>query len=140
MKKKRVRNRFLEELRRIPVVRVACKNCDISHNSIYRWRNEDPEFMEAMDKALSDGEDMINDLAESKLLALINDSHFSSIRFWLTSRHPKFKKMDIDRQKQEDDFSKQDEIIKALGLTDRDFEDDKAEETAKRIRDYLANQ
>jgi len=32
-----------------------------------------------------------------------------------------------------------DEIIKALGLTDEDFEDDKLEHTTKKIRDYIAS-
>lgn len=137
MKKKRVRDKFLEELRRVPVVRVACKNCGISHNTVYRWRKEDSKFKELMDQALNEGEDMINDLAESKLLTLINDEHFSAIRFWLTFRHPKFKKSEIIKNEEQE--HQHDEIIKALGLTDEDFEDDRAEATSKKIKEYLAN-
>lgn len=145
MKKERIRNKFLEELRRVPVVRVACKNSGISHNSVYRWYNEDPEFKKDMDQALSEGEDMINDLAESKLLTLINDTHFSAIRFWLTSRHSAYRQpsratireaileQEIEKRKREE----ADEMMRVLGLTIKDFSDENRGETSKKIAEYL---
>ena len=56
MKKERVSDKFLNELRRVPVVQVACERCGISRESVYRWRKEDPEFFEKMVEAQNEGE------------------------------------------------------------------------------------
>jgi len=96
MKKDRIQKTFLTELKRIPIVQVACEKSGISRNSIYRWRKEDEKFRKLMDKALSEGEALINDMSESQLLVLIKEKSFSAIRFWLNHRNPKFKdKMEV---------------------------------------------
>lgn len=102
-KKNKVKNSFLEELKKIPIVQVACERTGISRNSIYRWKREDKDFSKLMDEALSEGEDLVNDMSESQLLTLIKEKNFSAIRFWLNHRNPKFKdkvevttKVDID--------------------------------------------
>lgn len=92
MKKDRVQDDFLEELRRVPVVQIACKKCDISRNSVYRWRKEDKEFAKLMDEAIQEGEDVMSDLGESQLLTLMKEKNFPAIKFWLSHRNPKFKK------------------------------------------------
>ena len=70
-KKKKVRNIFLAELKKVPIVQVACEKTGISRNSIYRWKREDKNFSKAMDKALAEGEALVNDMSESQLLTLI---------------------------------------------------------------------
>ena len=147
MKKKRVRDKFLEELRRVPIISVACQNCGVSRNTVYRWRNEDPIFLKSMDTALVEGESSVHDLAESKLVGLINKSNLQAIRFWLTSRNSKYKtpsrmairadviEEEIERREQE----KNDQTIKALGLTDKDFEEENRIATSKKISDYLSS-
>ena len=90
-KKNKVKDSFLEELKKIPIVQVACEKTGISRNSIYRWKREDKEFSKSMDKALTEGEDLVNDMSESQLLTLIKEKNFSAIRFWLNHRNPKFK-------------------------------------------------
>ena len=44
-----------------------------------------------MDKAIEEGEALINDMSESQLISLIRDKNFSAVRFWLTHRNPKFR-------------------------------------------------
>ncbi len=90
-KKNKVKDSFLEELKKIPIVQVACEKTGISRNSIYRWKREDKEFSKLMDKALAEGEDLVNDMSESQLLILIKEKNFAAIRFWLNHRNPKFK-------------------------------------------------
>ena len=90
-KKNKVKDSFLEELKKIPIVQVACEKTGISRNSIYRWKREDKEFSKLMDEALAEGEDLVNDMSESQLLTLIKEKNFSAIRFWLNHRNPKFK-------------------------------------------------
>ena len=51
MKKHKKAKEFLEEYCEVPFVNYACKRVGISRNTIYKWRNEDPEFRSEMDKA-----------------------------------------------------------------------------------------
>ena len=90
-KKNKVKDSFFEELKKIPIIQVACEKTGISRNSIYRWKREDKEFSKSMDKALAEGEDLVNDMSESQLLTLIKEKNFSAIRFWLNHRNSKFK-------------------------------------------------
>ncbi len=137
MKKKRVLTKFLEELEKIPIVQVACDRCGISRNSIYRWRNEDPEFQILMDQALDEGEALLNDVSESQLFALIKDKNFSAIKYRLDKRHPKYM-----RQEKEVLLPRQpdtDTVVKKLGLTEEDFLEENYDKTIVRITRYLTN-
>lgn len=91
MKKTKLKNVFLEELRRIPIVQVVCEKVGVSRVSVYRWRNKDEKFSEEMDTALAEGEALINDMTEAQLLNLIKEQNWNAISFWLRHRNPKFK-------------------------------------------------
>ncbi len=91
MKKNKVQDAFLEQLRRVPIVQVACEKVSLSRNSVYRWRADDPEFAKAMDEALAEGEVLINDMGESQLLTLMKEKNWHAISFWLRKRNPKFR-------------------------------------------------
>lgn len=115
MKKNKVQKQFLDHLRTIPIVQVACKKSGISRNSVYRWRKEDSEFKKAMDRALKEGEDFVNDMSESQLITLIQEKNWSAIRFWLSHRNKKFRdKIEITAQhKVRDELSpEQERLIK----------------------------
>jgi len=90
MKKDKKKNEFLEQLRKTPVIQIAAEKVSISRNSVYKWRKEDPEFHKAMELALIEGEELINDISESTLLSLIKDRKWQALSFWLSHRHPKF--------------------------------------------------
>lgn len=97
MKKNKVKNAFLEQLRKIPIVTVACEKVGVSRNSVYRWKNDDEEFSKEMERALADGEALVNDMSESQLLSLIQEKNWSAISFWLRHRNPKFReRIEID--------------------------------------------
>ncbi len=91
MKKAKVRKQFLEELRKIPIVQVACEKSGISRNSIYRWKNEDEEFAKEMEAAITEGEALVNDMTENQLLFLLKEGNWPAISFWLRHRNPKFR-------------------------------------------------
>ena len=78
---------LLEQLRKVPIVHIACQKVGISRASFYRWRAEDPEFAEEADKAVREGVQIVNDMAESQLIAAIKNENISAIRFWLQNRH-----------------------------------------------------
>ncbi len=91
MKKNKFQDQFLEELRKVPIVQVACEKTGLSRNSIYRWRKEDKDFLKKMDTALSEGVALVNDMSESQLLTLIKEKNYPAISFWLRHRNDNYK-------------------------------------------------
>ena len=90
-KKSRLQEAFFSELKKVPIVLVACEKSGVSRNSVYRWKREDKEFSKVMDEALAEGEALVNDMSESQLLTMIREKNWSAISFWLRHRNPRFK-------------------------------------------------
>jgi len=119
MKKNKVRDAFLEQLRKVPIVQVACEKVGVSRNSVYRWKNDDPEFEKAMNEALKDGEDLVNDMSEHQLLSLIREKNWHAISFWLRKRNPKFKdRIEVEVAPRQEDLTPEQEatVREALRL------------------------
>ncbi|MBU4536555.1 hypothetical protein KJ603_00770 [Patescibacteria group bacterium] len=91
MKKDRIKELFLEQIRKIPIIQVACKKVGVARSSVYRWRDEDEEFSKALEKSLIEGEALINEMSESQLISLIHEKSWQAISFWLRKRSPRFK-------------------------------------------------
>jgi len=91
MKKDKTSKQFLEELKKVPIVQVACEKTGVSRNSVYRWRRGDKKFEEEMDKAMSEGVAFVNDMSESQLLTMIKEKNWSAISFWLRHRNDNYK-------------------------------------------------
>lgn len=127
MKTVKDKKMFLENLKKIPIIQAACERSNVSRASVYRWKNEDKDFAKALDKALSEGESLINDLSEGQLISLIKEKNFSAIRFWLNHRHNKFRdRMELTTkiEKQEDLTPEQEEAVRqALCLASLDKSD-----------------
>ena len=103
MKKNKIKNAFLEELKKVPIVAVACEKTGVSRNSVYRWKNTDKEFSTEMETALAEGEALVNDMSESQLLTLIKEKNWHAISFWLRHRNPKFRdKVEITTKASDD--------------------------------------
>lgn len=91
MKKNKFQDKFLDELKKVPIVQVACEKTGLSRNSIYRWRKEDKNFLKKMDESLMEGVDLVNDMSESQLLTLIKEKDYPAISFWLRHRNSNYK-------------------------------------------------
>jgi len=91
MKKDRAQEKFLTELSKLPVVTAVCETLNISRNSVYRWRKEDPGFAKKMDEALVEGETRLIEVAETNLISLVQDSDWKAIHFVLSRRSPKYR-------------------------------------------------
>lgn len=90
------RELLLEQLRKTPIAQLACERSGVGRTTYYRWRREDDAFRKISDEAMRDGEEMINDLSESQILAMIKDRNFQAIQLWLRQHHPKYgNKMEI---------------------------------------------
>ncbi len=81
---------LLEQLRKTPIIQIACEKLNISRMSFYRWKQEDPEFAKNIDDALLDGQLLVNDLAESQLISAIKDRNMHAVMAWLKHHHPSY--------------------------------------------------
>ena len=81
---------LIDLLRKAPIVEVACKKIGISRATYYRWRQDNPSFAKESDDAIKNGYLLINDLAESHLIAEIQSRKMSAIAFWLKHNHPNY--------------------------------------------------
>lgn len=81
---------LLEQLKKTPIVHIACEKASVGRATYYRWRGEDAEFRKQADDALSEGEALITDMSESQLITLIKEKNFSAIHLWLRQHHPKY--------------------------------------------------
>ena len=90
MKKEKFKNSIIERLKQTPIVQIACKKIGISRATYYRWRKQDKEFAKAADLAILAGTLLVNDMAESQLLAAIRDQKLGAIVFWLKYHHKSY--------------------------------------------------
>ena len=81
---------LLEQLKKTPVVQIACEKAGVGRATYYRWRKEDSEFTKQSDQALHDGSLLVNDMAESQLMSAIKDKNMTAIIFWLKHHHPAY--------------------------------------------------
>lgn len=78
------------QLRKTPIVQLACERVGVARSTYYRWRADDRIFARAADHAIEGGKFFINDLAESKLMQLIQNNNLTAIIFWLKHNHPMY--------------------------------------------------
>jgi hypothetical protein len=81
---------MLEQLKKTPIVQIACEKVGIARWTYYRWRKEDPAFRTSSDESLQEGTAFVNDMAESQLLASLRDGNFAAVTFWLKHHHPSY--------------------------------------------------
>lgn len=91
MKTKEEREIILNQLKKTPIVQIACDKTGISRTTYYRWRQNNKKFKSDSDKAIINGKTMINDMAESQLINAIKDKNFQAIKFWLVTHHIDYK-------------------------------------------------
>jgi len=90
MKTKNEKQLLIEQLKKTPVVQVACEKVGIGRATFYRWKNDDEKFATTVNEAIIDGNDLVNDMAESQLMSAIRDKNLTAIIFWLRNHHPSY--------------------------------------------------
>ncbi len=82
---------LLEQLRKTPIIQIACEKIGLGRATFYRWKADDSAFAKAVDDALLEGKLLVNDLAESQLIGAIKDRNLTAITYWLRHHHRDYK-------------------------------------------------
>jgi len=89
-RQEKYKEQLLEQLKKTPVVHVACDKAGVGRATYYRWRKEDLEFAKKANEAMLEGSLLINDMAESQLISAIKDKNLGAITYWLKHHHPTY--------------------------------------------------
>lgn len=81
---------LIEQIKKTPVIQVACEKVGVSRATFYRWKKSDPKFADKAEIALNEGSQMINDMAESQLISAIKEGNLTGIIFWLKNHHKQY--------------------------------------------------
>ena len=87
---KEKKKELIEQLRKTPVIEVACKKIGIGRATFYRWKKSDQKFADQADLALHEGSQLVNDMAESQLITSIKNGNMTGIIFWLKNHHRQY--------------------------------------------------
>ncbi len=87
---KNKKKELVEQLRKTPVIEVACKKIGIGRATFYRWKKRDQKFAEEAEFALNEGSQLVNDMAESQLITSIKNGNMTGIIFWLKNHHKQY--------------------------------------------------
>ena len=90
MKKDSAKKILIEQLKKMPIIQIACDRTNVARCSFYRWRKEDKKFVKEADAAIAEGEALITEMSESQLISLIRDRNFQALQLWLRHHHPKY--------------------------------------------------
>lgn len=89
-RKAREQASLLEQLKKIPIVSIACEKAGIGRATYYRWKKEDEDFAKIANEALAEGTQLVSDMAESQLLGAIRDGNLGAVMYWLKHRNPHY--------------------------------------------------
>jgi len=93
--------KLLAELRKMPVVQVACQRANIPRSTYYRWLEADSIFAEDAKQALNFSTGIVNDMAVSKAIEGIKDGIPIYVIYWLNNRHSDFNQLKASRNPNE---------------------------------------
>ena len=86
----KVKQAFLEQLKRTPTIETSCQKVSVSRATVYRWINANKSFRKKVDEALTEGREFMLDVAETQLFSLIGDKEMSAIRLYLSTHSPRY--------------------------------------------------
>lgn len=93
MKKHKLNQLFIDELRTNPIIGSACRKLNVSRQTYYQWRKEIPGFANNADEAQAEGESLLSDGAESVIARGIQNNDLNAAKFYLTHRNAKYRRI-----------------------------------------------
>ena len=86
----RVRQAFLEQLKRTPTIEQSCQKASVSRSTVCRWRRCSKRFDAQVEESLRDGRAFMSDVAETQLFSLIGEKKFEAIRLYLSTHNERY--------------------------------------------------
>lgn len=86
----KLREAFLEQLKRTPTIETACQKVSVSRATVYRWINGNKSFEKKVDEALTEGRTFMSDIAENQLFSLIGEKKIEAIRLYLSTHNARY--------------------------------------------------
>lgn len=118
-KQQQQKEALCEQLKKTPIVQLACEKTGLGRATYYRWRKDDKEFAKEADEAIHEGVKLMNDMAESQLLSAIKDKNLTAIIFWLKHRHKSYtQKFEVTTRIEDRELTEEQQamVTKALSL------------------------
>jgi hypothetical protein len=95
-RQEKIKKSLVDIFKEMPIIEVAVKRANISRDTYYRWRQDDKEFFQQSQDAISQGIEFINDMSESQLITLIKEKKMPAIALWLRHNNPRYMKKGRD--------------------------------------------
>lgn len=86
----KLKEAFLEQLKRTPTIETACQKVGVARATVYRWIKASKKFEQTVDDALSEGRTFMSDIAENQLFSLIGDKKIEAIRLYLSTHNARY--------------------------------------------------
>ena len=86
----KLKEAFLEQLKRTPTIETACQKVGVARATVYRWIKSSKKFEQAVDDALAEGRTFMSDIAENQLFSLIGDKKIEAIRLFLSTHNARY--------------------------------------------------
>ncbi len=90
-KNNKTKELILDQIRKIPIIELACQKADVSRMTLLRWKKDDPKFAKDIDEAMNMGKSLISDVAEANLINAIKQGNMRGIIFWLTHQKDEYR-------------------------------------------------
>ena len=90
IRQNKLKEAFLEQLKRMPTIETSCQKVGIARATVYRWIKASKKFEKKVDEALEEGRVFMSDIAETQLFSLIGDKEISAIRLYLSTHNPRY--------------------------------------------------
>lgn len=90
IRQNKLKEAFLDQLKRTPTIETACQKVGVSRATVYRWIKERKTFEKKVDEALNEGRTFMSDIAENQLFSLIGDKKIEAIRLYLSTHNPRY--------------------------------------------------
>jgi ACT domain-containing protein len=141
-KTKALVNRLLEEVGKHGIIQSACDKHGISRQTFYRWMKDYPDFLKEVTEAQSLGVGVVNDVALSNILAGIKSKDMNSTKYWLSHRHPEFRRPFVHRVDIDDliayersitEGMKKHELIKEIEKKEKSMTEEEKQEKIKEV-------
>jgi hypothetical protein len=95
---------LIDQLKKTPIVQIACEKVGVGRATFYRWLKDDPDFGKLTNESITEGNGLISDVAESQLANLIKSGNLGAISFWLKHRHPAYRnKLEVEANVRHED-------------------------------------